>query len=183
MTKSHNTLSAPVAALRLATEADADVLALLGGATFLETYAGRLPGRAIVDHCAKFHTEAAWTMLLRQPQCQAWLTNTPGGTPVGYALLTPADIPGQRDGDLELRRIYLLGRWRHMGLGRQLIDAVIDMAMTRNAKRLLLGVWVENRDALGFYAALGFSQVATRQFLVGTLICNDFVLARDLLTT
>ena len=49
----------PTWAIREAGEADAAALALIGAATFLETFAGILDGEAIVGHCAAQHQEAA----------------------------------------------------------------------------------------------------------------------------
>ena len=45
----------PTAAIRSCTPADAQALALVGAATFLETFAGVLDGQAIVAHCEQAH--------------------------------------------------------------------------------------------------------------------------------
>ena len=46
--------------IREARTEDAAALALIGAATFLETFAGILDGDAIVGHCAAQHSEAAY---------------------------------------------------------------------------------------------------------------------------
>jgi hypothetical protein len=50
--------------LREADGADAERLALIGAATFLETFAGVLDGGAIVGHCARHHTAEAYAHYL-----------------------------------------------------------------------------------------------------------------------
>jgi ribosomal protein S18 acetylase RimI-like enzyme len=166
--------------LRAAKPADADALALVGAATFLETYAGQLPGAAITAHCTANHSSTAWHELLMAKTTEVWLAEAPGSAPVGYAALTLPDIPGQQESDLELRRIYLLSSWHGRGIGGALLTRATQAAAKRGARRMLLGVWAQNRRALGFYAAHGFHKIATRRFQVGPMMCDDYVLARQL---
>jgi ribosomal protein S18 acetylase RimI-like enzyme len=166
--------------LRCATAADSAALALLGGATFLETYAGLLPGAQMVAHCARHHTETAWRALLAQKGAACWLIEAQGGAPVGYALLTTPDLPGQQPGDAELRRIYLLSRWRGRGLGAALMATAMQKAAAQGATRLLLGVWSQNEKALGFYRSQGFVPAGARRFQMGSLWCDDLVLVSRL---
>ncbi len=42
--------------VRPCTAADAETLALVGAATFLQTFAGVLDGAAVVAHCAAAHS-------------------------------------------------------------------------------------------------------------------------------
>ena len=166
--------------LRATSTADAEVLALIGSATFLETYAGQLPGTAIIAHCLTAHSASAWLSLLQSAENQVWLAEAPNGAPIGYALLAPPDIPGQQTTDLELRRIYVLSRWHGRGTGQTLLKTASRAAAKRGARRILLGVWVNNQLALGFYAAQGFRQIATRRFQIGHMTCDDYVLAKPL---
>lgn len=162
---------------------DAEALALVGAATWLEAFAGVLPGPAIVQHCARHHTPAAYAKYLSDDQVQIWMAvMREGGAPVGYSMLTPPDlsIEDLHPEDLELKRIYLFSKFQGSGIGQQLMDVVIDQARLRGAPRLLLGVYASNLRALRFYARNGFNQVGVRTFLVGTLVCDDFVLGRDL---
>jgi len=166
--------------IRAAEAGDVDALALIGAATFLETFAGVLEGPAIVAHCLKEHSAAAYQRYLA---CggEAWLVEaTEGGAPIGFALLATADIPGgDPAANLELKRIYSLSRSHGTGLGRALMETVIAAA-TRRAERLLLGVYAGNSRALAFYRKHGFEQIGERRFQVGTRYYDDLVLARSL---
>lgn len=160
-----------------ASPTDAQTLALIGAASFLDGFAGDLDGPSIVRHCHEHHSVAAYQSLFAHG-AKAWLATEPKGAPVGYAMTTAPDIPGMADGDVELKRIYLLSRFQGSGAARALLDAVI--ASAKAAKRLILGVYEHNTRALAFYAKSGFTPVATRQFNMGGTLCNDQVLALDL---
>lgn len=168
--------------LRLATPEDAQALALVGSATFLESYALNLPGHEIVRHTPKAHAPEVYGRWLRDPACAVWIVEVGEGTVVGYSVLTPCDLPEFHRDDLELRRIYLLSRFQGAGMGRRMVEAVADEARRRGARRLLLGVYGENQKALGFYERMGFRSVGTREFVVGSKVCSDYVLARPLVT-
>ncbi|MBB6427669.1 GNAT family N-acetyltransferase [Sphingopyxis sp. JAI128] len=157
---------------------DAPALALIGAATFLETFAAILDGDAIVAHCATQHRDAAYRACLADGG-RAWIAEAqPGGAPVGYALLAKPDLDAARDGDIELKRIYSLSRFHGSGLGAALMRQALDGASGYN--RLLLGVYVRNDRAIAFYRKQGFVDLATRRFNVGGKFYDDLVLARPL---
>ena len=169
--------------LRQCSVEDAVALALIGAATMLEAFAGLVPGHALIAHCEKNHTPAAFRAHLVKPQSRAWLAEVaPGRAPVGYALLTDPDLPAgmAHPNDLELKRIYLFSRFHGSGAGKGLMDLAIAAAREQQAKRLLLGVHPENHRAQAFYRKSGFLQTGTREFQVGTLVFRDPVFALDL---
>ena len=164
--------------IRPATGADCAALALVGAATFLETYAGIIDGDAIIAHCAREHSEAAYAALLAQGAC-GWLAlAATGDAPIGYALLTEPDLPGAQAGDLELKRIYALSRCHGTGVGKALMAEAL--AAAHGYQRILLGVYQGNARARSFYARHGFTEIDSRKFNVGGILHDDVVLARDL---
>lgn len=161
--------------IRPASAADAGRLALIGAATFLETFAGVLEGGGVVAHCARAHAESAYAAYLANG-ARAWLAEL-DGAPVGYALVGAADLPGAVAGDLELKRIYLLSRFHGGGVGRALLDAAVTAARDAGAMRLLLGVFAGNDEAQAFYGGAGFVPVGRRRFDVGGRAYDDVVMA------
>ena len=155
---------------------DAARLSLVSNATFLETFAGMIDGEALVAHCDKHH-EAAYLATLLESGARAWLAET-AGAPVGYALLNQPELEAAREGDIELKKIYVLSRFHGSGIAKQLFDTVLQAAAGND--RLLLGVKNDNHRAIGFYRKHGFTQIATRRFDVGGKLYDDVVLARDL---
>lgn len=168
--------------IRRCTSADAAALALVGQATFLETYASVLAGAAIIAHCSKAHSVQLYTDWLADPAFQHWLVEVPGGAPVGFMVIAPPDLPlpGVSNEDLEIKRIYLLSKFQGGGVGRRLIDEAVGYAAERTATRLLLGVYKYNLAAIGFYERSGFTQVGTRTFHVGGNDYDDFIMGRQL---
>jgi ribosomal protein S18 acetylase RimI-like enzyme len=167
-------------AIRAADATDADALALVGQATFLETYAGSHSRADIVAHCAVHHTPDAYRRLLGG-DVRAWLAEVePGRAPVGYALVGPASGAPAEPGDLEVLRIYVLQPYQGRRLGVRLMNEAVAAASAAGARRLLLGVYPENGLALGFYTRAGFRRIGTRPFTVGARVDHDFILARDL---
>lgn len=169
--------------IRRAHAGDAGALALAGAATFLETFAGILHGRDIVEHCRAQHATEVYTAWLADPATTSWLVETDrGDAPVGYAVVAPAKLPLEdlSADDLELKRIYLLSRFHGGGVGRDLMRHAVAESRSRGARRLLLGVYAGNARALAFYARNGFRQVGERRFQVGGNTYGDAILALDL---
>lgn len=169
--------AAPSWTSRPASAADAEALALVGSATFLEAFADIIAGADIVAHCARAHSADTYRAYLCDGG-SAWLAETETGAPIGYALNTRPDLPGMQDGDRELKRIYVLSRFHGSGLAAALMAASIKDAT--GSRRLLLGVYRHNQRALAFYAKNGFSPIAERVFRVGDTDHQDLVLARPL---
>lgn len=168
--------------IRSARPADAAALAVVGAATFLESYAGMIDGGALVRHCAQRQTEAVYAAALADPDQALWIAEqAPGGAPVGYLHLAPPDLPIEtRPGDLEIKRIYVLATLQRSGLGAQLLSASENEARKRGSRRVLLGVYQGNAKALTFYEKSGFTKAGERIFDVGGVRYQDWVLEKPL---
>jgi ribosomal protein S18 acetylase RimI-like enzyme len=173
----------PGVTVRRAAPGDAPRLSLVGAATFLDSYAHLLPAEDILAHTAKQHAPEQYARWLGDAASACWLAeHETGQAPVGYAVVTPPDLPLENVGtrDLEIRRIYALHRYQRAGLGRHLMRAIDEHAVAAGATRLLLGVYSRNEGALAFYDRLGFTRAGTRQFRVGAHDYFDHILQRIL---
>jgi ribosomal protein S18 acetylase RimI-like enzyme len=168
--------------LRRATAADAPAVALVAAASFLETFAGILPGDDIVAHVTRKSAASVFAGWADDPASIVTLAEHPdGGAPVGYTVLTTPDEVGPvGPRDIELRRIYTLSVARGTGLGAALMTQAVAEARERGHERLLLGVFARNRRACAFYERQGFVVLAERRFLVGATWHDDLVYARRL---
>ena len=166
--------------IRHASTTDADAFALIGAATFLATFADVHTGAEIIEHCTLEHSVTSYSRLLCPPT-DAWLVETAEtAAPVGYAVLTEPELSASTDGDLELKRIYLLPSYQGTGAGAALMQTVIDRARGRGAKRLVLGVYSGNARALAYYSKHGFTRIGDHRFQVGAAFYDDFILALPL---
>lgn len=160
---------------------DAEALMYLGGATFLTSFAVDHPGKGLIDHLNREHSAAYYAAKLVRDDVDIIIGETPLGAPVGYLMLCPPEHPEFRqDGDLELKRIYLLGPWQGSGNGAELIIQAFDIAAVRGAVRILLAVYESNPNAIGFYEHAGFKQIGETIFMVGDTAFRDFLYAKRL---
>ncbi|WP_241241890.1 GNAT family N-acetyltransferase [Sphingobium algorifonticola] len=176
------TLTDSAPTIRGCTAADAAILSLIGGATFLETFGDSIDADNLLAHARGPHGEAYYAALLADPGARCWLAELPGtGAPVGYQVLTAPDLPGiAQPGDIELKRIYIFSRYHGGGLAGRLLDAAVAAARAMGKRRMLLGVYGENHRAIAFYRKAGFAMIGERNFTVGTQVFYDKVMARML---
>ena len=65
-------------------------------------------------------------------------------------------------GEVEILSLGVLPEWRRQGVGRALLQSMIDEAGRRRTGSIVLEVATENETARLLYAALGFVQVGRR---------------------
>jgi ribosomal protein S18 acetylase RimI-like enzyme len=170
----------PETNIRAAVPGDEAALALLGSATFLETYADKVRGGDIVAHCAVKHSATVYAAWLRDERCRIWAAETATGALVGYLVLTPATLPDGKahPDDLEIQRIYVLSRVQAGGVGYRLMQGALAEAVRLGARQVVLGVLKKNTQAVAFYRRQGFSEIGARRFQVGEAVFDDYVLGR-----
>ena len=81
---------------------------------------------------------------------------------------------------LELERIYILKEFQGAGLGKDLLDYTISIAIEHGKKYIWLGVWEHNERAKRFYQKNGFYRIGEHSFVVGDDAQTDFVMRKDL---
>jgi diamine N-acetyltransferase len=161
---------------------DAEALSYLGSATFLASFAFDHPGKPLIEHLKAEHSVEYYSAKLANPDVDIVIGETPLGAPVGYVMMVPPEHPElQQAGDIELKRIYLLGPWQGGGHGRALLDEALKIAQERRAKRVLLAVYESNARAIAFYERAGFVHVGETTFMVGATPFRDMVYAREMI--
>jgi GNAT superfamily N-acetyltransferase len=158
---------------------DAEALAALGRATFVETF-GHL---YTPDNLAAFlesHSRGRWRAELSDSAFAVRLAEEDGRA-AAYAKLAPPSLPFETDRRaIELRQFYVLGPWQGRGISTELMAWAMAEARRRGAEELYLSVFVDNHRARRFYARYGFEQVGTYDFMVGTHADLDLVMRLDL---
>jgi diamine N-acetyltransferase len=166
--------------LRRATTADASRLALIGPATFLESFANDHDIDQVLQWIDDTHSRAWWGETLGDPDKPVWLVEEAEGCPVGYAMAQPSTLPfADGPDDYELKRIYMLSKWHGGGWGAKLYQVVEDEARARGAKRLVLSVYIVNFAAQAFYKKRGFEEIG-RWIFEGFDASEDFIYAKNL---
>ncbi len=155
--------------IRPATESDAEILADLGAWTFSDTYSSILPAEDIEDYLGKAFSVEQMLRDIADPQVLLFLGSV-SNTVCSYIKLQPTPtrevIAGNKP--IELLRLYLLPRWKGMGIGSALMDVGLSAARDESHDTCWLKVWKGNQRAIEFYRHRGFSQVGSEQYPVGS---------------
>ncbi|MCM3570584.1 GNAT family N-acetyltransferase [Neobacillus mesonae] len=100
----------------------------------------------------------------------------------GYLKLNIDDAQSEKMGyeSLEIERIYIKSPFQKQGLGKYLLNKAIEMAMEHNKKKIWLGVWEKNENAIAFYKKLGFVQTGAHSFYMGDEEQTDLIMTKTL---
>ena len=131
-----------------ADRADADapgLLALMDGLAAFEGWPDLLSVTA---------SEIARRAQATPPALQAVLAEAEG-TLVGFATVFPIPYAYAAHPSLELEMLYVAEPWRARGVGRALMDAVLDHARETGCERVEWNVLAANGRAQAFYESLG----------------------------
>jgi RimJ/RimL family protein N-acetyltransferase len=159
-------------AIRPATAADGAALAAIDRATWSAATSPSPPpgpGRPFFDgRCA--------------PRDVLVAVAVAGAGPAGYAHIGPAEAVAANDHVLMLRGLAVDPAFQGRGLGRRLVEAAIEEARARGARRLRLRVLGHNAAARRVYAACGFvvEGVLRGEFLLDGRYVDDVLMAVDL---
>jgi diamine N-acetyltransferase len=73
----------------------------------------------------------------------------------------------QEEEGVELERIYVLKEFQGLKAGKLLLDKAFEIARSRKAAYIWLGVWEKNTNAIAFYEKHGFVAFSSHVFQVG----------------
>lgn len=84
------------------------------------------------------------------------------------------------DESLEIERIYIRKPFQKYGLGKRLLNKAIEIAIHHNKKKIWLGVWEKNENAIAFYKKMGFVLSGSHSFYMGDEKQIDFIMIKTL---
>lgn len=101
----------------------------------------------------------------------------------GYLKINTNEAQSEEMGDesLEIERIYVKNKFQKHGIGKYLFNKAVEMAKTDNKKKIWLGVWEENENAIAFYKKMGFVHTDSHSFHMGDEEQIDFIMTKTLL--
>jgi len=166
--------------IRPATVEDAALLAELGARLFEQTFGAMNTREDMEAYLPGAFSPEIQTRELSESDRAAVLAFDEAGNAVGYAMTRRGSrsngITGERP--VEFQRIYVDKSLHGRGLGVQLMNSCVDQARAWNADTLWLAVWQANARALAFYERVGFAVVGVQDFILGSDVQHDFVMAR-----
>jgi len=154
------------ASFRLATRADALCIGVVGTQVFLDTYAPEGIRPALANEVLEHFCTPAIAALLARTDTSFMLAEVANHL-VGFCQLTHGQghelaLPGPV---AEVHRLYVQRPFLGQGIGKTLMRISEDHARERGAQSVWLTAWVENRRALGFYAAQGYHDVGSDTYV------------------
>jgi GNAT superfamily N-acetyltransferase len=170
--------------IRQATLEDAELLARLGAALFIQTFA---PLNTPEDMAAYLPT--AFSPVIQAAElerkgtiCLIAVIGGGGETPVGYAQLAESNPPDcvAEGNPIELVRFYVDAAWHGQGVSPVLMEEILGRAAEGGHDSIWLGVWEKNARAIGFYEKKGFAIAGRKDFWLGADLQTDLVMRRGL---
>lgn len=86
--------------------------------------------------------------------------------------------PLAKDGEMELRRLYVSKSAQGLGLGTALMKQALEWMQAHTKGALWIGVWSGNLKAQKLYQANGFEKVGEYDYPVGDWLDREFILRR-----
>ncbi|MEH7884877.1 GNAT family N-acetyltransferase [Bacillus sp. JJ1609] len=101
----------------------------------------------------------------------------------GYLKVNTNDAQSAEMGDesLEIERIYIKNKFQKYGLGKFLLNKAVKFGVERNKKKIWLGVWEKNENAIAFYTKMGFVQTGAHSFYMGDEEQLDIIMTKTLI--
>lgn len=82
---------------------------------------------------------------------------------------------------LEVERIYIKHKYQKKGLGKYLFNKALEIAIALGKKKIWLGVWEKNENALAFYNKMGFVKTGSHSFYMGDEEQTDFIMVKPVI--
>lgn len=167
--------------IRLATIADAEMIAEMSRRTFFDTFATF----NTKENMDKFMNEQFSKKTLMAEVGEAgniFLIAYMDDEPVGYARLYESLKPPELEDEdaVEIVRIYSEQKAIGKGVGKALMLRCVEIAKERNKNIIWLGVWEHNDNAISFYKKFGYEQFGTHIFMLGNDPQTDFLMKKSI---
>ncbi|MGV6936813.1 GNAT family N-acetyltransferase [Paenibacillus sp. CMM36] len=101
----------------------------------------------------------------------------------GYLKVNMNNAQSEKMGNesLEIERVYIKNSSQKHGLGKYLLNKAMEIAMEHNKKKIWLGVWEKNENAIAFYKKMGFVQTGVHSFYMGDEEQIDFIMTKTMI--
>jgi ribosomal protein S18 acetylase RimI-like enzyme len=159
---------------------DAEALSALGRKTFTEKFGQLYSAENLNMFLEDSHSVSVYHSVLGDPAYRVWKAVAPDGHLVGYAVAgrCKLDVGPIPDNAMEIKRLYVDESAQSLGLGRRLMEAMLDWIDADGRKPVYLSVYAHNDGAQRFYSRYGFSWFMDTTFLVGDHVDPEMIFAR-----
>ncbi len=143
-------------------------LQTIGKQTFFETFSAGNTKEDMNKYLAEKFSSDQLTQELSDPDSAFYFAKIENEI-VGYLKLNFNDAQTEISDKeaVEIERIYVLNQYHGKKVGQILYDTALEVAKSRNASYIWLGVWEKNPRAIRFYEKNGFVVFDKHVFVLG----------------
>jgi len=168
--------------IKIANEADLDILALLGRLTYAESHGHFIDDKNdLTTYVNEAFSVSKTKQDINNPKHHFYIIYV-DDLPVGYAKLVVnafhKSVVSQNNCRLE--RIYILNDYIPLKIGQQLLNFIEEKARALQLDTMWLSVYIKNNRAIRFYQRNEFKTVGVLNFLVNGKGYENAVLSKEL---
>lgn len=154
-----------------------EILASVGESSFRDAYAAHSEPADLEAHVQQCFSLDAIRGNIEQ-QKSSYLLASVDGQPGGIAKyrIAPCPVPGVALNALELQQLYVKAGLQRHGLGRRLVQSLLEEARQQSLAGIWLSCWEDADWALNFYRKNGFTRIGTADFALGATIYCDYLM-------
>lgn len=149
--------------------------------TFTETFKEQNSPEHLNAYLEKAYNQQQLMLELENPESQFYFVCSDEEV-AGYLKINVGETQSEEMGDdsLEVERIYVKKNFHKQGFGKILLAKAFDAAEELGKKKIWLGVWEENENAIAFYKKKGFVQTGAHSFYMGDDKQIDLIMTKTL---
>ncbi|MEM6720724.1 MAG: GNAT family N-acetyltransferase [Bacteroidota bacterium] len=154
--------------IKIATEADATILALLGRITYVESHGHFITNKNDLSaYCNTAFSVAKARKDLKNSQ-HIFFILYKADFPIGYAklVLNTSHESVNSQNVCRLERIYILDEFIPLKIGQQFLEVIEQKARELHMDTMWLTVYIKNDRAIKFYKRNAFKNAGTFNFLI-----------------
>lgn len=149
--------------------------------TFTETFKEQNSPEHLNAYLEGAYNQEQLALELAEPDSQFYFVYSDEEV-AGYLKINVGEAQSEEMGkdSLEVERIYVKKKFHKHGFGKLLLAKAFDIAAELEKKKIWLGVWEENENAIAFYKKKGFVQTGAHPFYMGDDKQIDLIMTKIL---
>lgn len=168
--------------IKIATEADIDVLALIGRLTWTESHGPYIDDKNdLIKYLDANFSISKTKQDMDSPKYLFYIIYA-DDIPAGYAklVLNAANESVTSQNNCRLERIFILNDFIPLKIGQQLLTFVEEQAKTLQLDTMWLSVYIKNNRAIRFYERNEFKNVGELNFIVNGKEYGNIVFSKKI---
>lgn len=149
--------------------------------TFTETFKEQNSPEHLNAYLEKAYNQEQLALELENPESRFYFVHSDDEV-AGYLKINVGEAQSEKMGadSLEVERIYVKKKFHKKGLGKLLLEKAFDVAAELEKKKVWLGVWEHNENAIAFYKKKGFVQTGAHPFYMGDDKQIDLIMTKTM---